>query len=290
MALPLALGTVNFGTSIDQARSFEVLDMFQSLGGCLIDTADNYAFWHPNGQGGESERVIGAWLAGKNRSDFEIITKIGARPLSGKSFENLTGLSAPAIRSAVEGSLSRLGTSYLDVLFAHLDDPNTPLLETWQAMSEYVASGKVRKLGISNYATERVRELDELIVRHKLEPISYVQYRHSVIPPIPGADFSPQIAIDEALLAQLRRMSVPPVIMAYSPLLDSALAQPGASLPPQYDSGVNREAVAAMREEAFRRDASIAAVVLERLCQQGIIPVTATSQPQRLQDNLRLFS
>ncbi|WP_018607371.1 aldo/keto reductase [Uliginosibacterium gangwonense] len=289
MALPVALGTVNFGTSIDKEHCFQVLDMFQSLGGTRIDTADNYAFWHPQGQGGESERVIGAWLADKNRSDFEIITKIGAQSLSSKTFDNLTGLSAAAVLRAVEGSLYRLGTSYIDVLFAHLDDPHTSLLETWQAMSQLVASGKVRKLGISNYSTQRVKVLDELIVQHGLEPVSYAQYRHTVIPPVPGADFAPQIAIDDGLLAQLRNMSAPLTIMAYSPLLDGHLAVAGAELPAQYDSAANREAVAAMGEEARSRNASLAAVVLERLCQQGFLPITATGNAQRLRENLKLL-
>jgi len=288
MALPVALGTVNFGTSIDKARSFQVLDMYQRLGGTRIDTADNYAFWHPQGQGGESERVIGAWLADKNRGEFEIITKIGAQSLGGKNFDKLTGLSAAAVRRAVEGSLHRLGTAYIDVLFAHLDDPHTPLLETWQAMSQLVASGKVRKLGISNYATSRVKALDELIVQHKLAPVSYAQYRHTVIAPVQGADFAPQIAIDEGLLAQLRNMSAPLTIMAYSPLLDGYLAAAGAKLPAQYDSATNRETVAAMTEEAHRRNASLAAVVLERLCQQGFVPVTTTSDADRLRANLKL--
>ena len=146
---PLVFGGNVFGWTVDQARSFELLDRFVERGFNAIDTADMYASWAPGLSGGESETVIGQWLARSGRRDeIVLMTKIGLR-------EQHKGLSAANIEVAVENSLKRLGTDHIDVLFAHIDDAQVPLEETLSAFNRLVKAGKVRTLGASNYSAER---------------------------------------------------------------------------------------------------------------------------------------
>ena len=146
---PLVFGGNVFGWTVDQARSFELLDRFVERGFNAIDTADMYASWAPGLSGGESETVIGQWLARSGRRDeIVLMTKIGL-------LEQHKGLSAANIEVAVENSLKRLGTDHIDVLFAHIDDAQVPLEETLSAFNRLVKAGKVRTLGASNYSAER---------------------------------------------------------------------------------------------------------------------------------------
>lgn len=149
---PLVFGGNVFGWTADQARSFELLDRFTERGFNAIDTADVYSAWAPGLSGGESEEVLGQWLARRGRrDDVVLMTKVGM-------WEQHKGLSAASIEAAVESSLKRLGTDYLDVYFAHLDDESVPLEETLTAFDKLVKAGKVRTLGASNYSAERLNQ------------------------------------------------------------------------------------------------------------------------------------
>ena len=149
---PLVFGGNVFGWTADRDRSFELLDRFVERGFNAIDTADVYSAWAPGSSGGESETVLGQWLARRGRrDDIVLMTKVGM-------WEQRKGLSAANIEAAVEDSLKRLGTDYIDVYFAHLDDDSVPLEETLTAFDKLVKAGKVRALGASNYSTERLRE------------------------------------------------------------------------------------------------------------------------------------
>src|SRR6202166_3186155 len=148
---PLALGGNVFGWTADEPTSFKLLDAFVDKGFSLIDTADVYSYWVPGHKGGESETIIGNWLkkSGK-RSEAIIATKVGMEmPGVGK------GLSAAYIKSAVEASLRRLQTDYIDLYQAHKDDPDTPLEKTLQAFTHLLRQGKVRAIGASNYEAPR---------------------------------------------------------------------------------------------------------------------------------------
>jgi aryl-alcohol dehydrogenase-like predicted oxidoreductase len=143
-----------FGWTVDEAKSFEILDCFLELGGNFIDTADAYSTWVPGHVGGESEVVIGNWLKErKNRDDVIIATKVasrmGQRP-------NDAGLSRRHIIDGVDASLRRLQTDYIDLYQAHWDDKETPLEETMRAFDDLVKSGKVRYIGASNYSAWRL--------------------------------------------------------------------------------------------------------------------------------------
>ena len=149
---PLILGGNVFGWTADEATSFSILDRFVAAGGTMVDTADTYSAWAPGNKGGESETIIGKWLARRGRRDDVLVaTKVG--------FDG--GLGAANIERAIEGSLRRLRTDYVDLYYAHRDAPDVPLEETLEAFGKLVRAGKVRALGASQIEAERLeRALD----------------------------------------------------------------------------------------------------------------------------------
>jgi aryl-alcohol dehydrogenase-like predicted oxidoreductase len=145
---PLAFGANVFGWTVDEPTAFLLLDSFVDHGFNLVDTADVYSRWAPGNSGGESETVIGRWLARSGKRDRLVIaTKVGMEmPGAGK------GLRAARIREAVEASLRRLQVERIDLYQAHAEDPDTPIEETLEAFDRLVREGKVRAIGASNYA------------------------------------------------------------------------------------------------------------------------------------------
>jgi aryl-alcohol dehydrogenase-like predicted oxidoreductase len=151
---PLAFGGNVFGWTADEAMSFKLLDAAVAAGFNLIDTADVYSRWAPGHKGGESEAVIGKWLKKTgNRAKVVIATKVGM-----EMGPNAVGLSAKYIHQAVEQSLNRLQTDYIDLYQSHKDDPKTPFEETLGAFGDLIRQGKVRHIGASNYSAERLAE------------------------------------------------------------------------------------------------------------------------------------
>jgi aryl-alcohol dehydrogenase-like predicted oxidoreductase len=149
---PLCLGGNVFGWTADEPTSFDVLDAYAAAGGNFIDTADSYSAFHPGNSGGESETIIGNWMAARgNRDDVIVATKVGQLP-------GRQGLAADNIRAACEDSLRRLQTDRIDLYYAHKDDPDTPLEETLAAFGSLIDEGKVRYVGASNYSAERLTE------------------------------------------------------------------------------------------------------------------------------------
>ena len=150
--VPLILGGNVFGWTADEATSFAVLDAFVDGGGTMIDTADVYSAWVPGHRGGESERVIGAWLRRRGRrDDVMITTKVGMLPIGeGK------GLEPDHIARAVDGSLQQLGTDYIDLYLAHADDETQDQAAVAEAFGALVTAGKVRVVGASNFSAARL--------------------------------------------------------------------------------------------------------------------------------------
>lgn len=149
---PLALGGNVFGWTADRDVSFAILDAFTAGGGNLVDTADGYSHWVPGHTGGESETLIGEWIARTGRrDDLVIATKVSTHP-------GFAGLAPENIRAAADASLARLGTDVIDVYYAHFDDESVPLEDTVEALSGLVDAGKVRTIAISNYTAERIDE------------------------------------------------------------------------------------------------------------------------------------
>jgi aryl-alcohol dehydrogenase-like predicted oxidoreductase len=155
---PLAFGGNVFGWTVDEATSFQLLDTFVDAGFNLVDTADVYSAWAPGNQGGESETIIGKWFARSgNREKVILATKVGNQMGPDKK-----GLSKTYILQAVEDSLRRLQTDYIDLYQSHVDDPWTPLEETLEAYQQLIQQGKVRVIGASNYDAPRLREALDL--------------------------------------------------------------------------------------------------------------------------------
>ncbi len=143
---PLCLGGNVFGWTLDEAGSFRILDEFVAAGFDFIDTADVYSTWVPGHIGGESETIIGNWFRQRgNRAKVVLATKVGWQmPPDG------SGLSRAYITRAVEDSLRRLQTDYIDLYQAHVDDADTALEETLAAFGDLIRQGTVRAIGASN--------------------------------------------------------------------------------------------------------------------------------------------
>jgi len=149
--VPFILGGNVFGWTIDEARSFEVLDAFVAAGFSMIDTADVYSNWFPGNKGGESENIIGKWMKSRgNRAQVHIATKVGGDMGAGKN------LKKDYIISACEASLRRLQTDHIDLYQSHWDDLNTPPDETLEAYAQLIREGKVNLAGASNFSAERL--------------------------------------------------------------------------------------------------------------------------------------
>lgn len=147
---PLCLGGNVFGWTADEAASFRLLDAYVAAGGNFVDTADSYVEWAPGAHGGESETIIGRWLARRGRRDDVVIaTKVGQAP-------GREGLAPATIAAAANESLARLGVDHIDLYYAHEDDPATPLEETLAAFEALVSAGKARYIAASNYSAPRL--------------------------------------------------------------------------------------------------------------------------------------
>jgi aryl-alcohol dehydrogenase-like predicted oxidoreductase len=173
---PLAFGGNVFGWTIDEKKSFEILDAFVDAGLDLIDTADVYSAWVPGNKGGESETIIGNWLKHSGKRDKVVIaTKVG-KPMG----EGKKGLSKAYINKAVEASLKRLQTDHIDLYQSHDDDQETPLLETMEAFTDLIKAGKVRTIGASNYSGPRFREALNVSAEHSLEAYQCLQPEYNL--------------------------------------------------------------------------------------------------------------
>jgi aryl-alcohol dehydrogenase-like predicted oxidoreductase len=151
---PFVFGGNVFGWTADEKTSFGLLDAFVDSGFDFVDTADVYSKWVPGHTGGESETIIGNWLKqGGKRDKITLATKVG-KPMG----EGKTGLSKAYITKAIEDSLKRLQTDYIDLYQSHEDDTNTPLEETLATFTDLIKQGKVRAIGASNYSGTRLRE------------------------------------------------------------------------------------------------------------------------------------
>jgi len=151
---PITFGGNVFGWTLDEKNSFEILDGFIDAGFNLIDTADVYSRWKPGNSGGESEKIIGNWIkARNNRNKIILTTKVGSDMGDGKK-----GLSKKYILEAIDASLQRLQTDYLDLYQSHFDDLETPVQETLEAYDQLIRAGKIRWIGASNFTPERLKE------------------------------------------------------------------------------------------------------------------------------------
>ena len=172
----LALGGNVFGWTADEQASFQVLDAFVAAGGNLVDTADVYSAWAPGNKGGESETLLGKWLARSgNRKKVLIATKVGM-----EMGPDSKGLSKPYLLRAVEGSLKRLRTDYIDLYQSHADDPETPMEESLDAFAQLIREGKVRAIGASNFDAGRLSQALETSARNGIPAYQSLQPQYNL--------------------------------------------------------------------------------------------------------------
>ncbi|MEW1694683.1 aldo/keto reductase [Streptomyces sp. NPDC091278] len=288
MAIPqrtLVLGALPFGTTVDEATSFAVLDRFTELGGTVIDTANNYAYWAEGGVGDESEATIGRWLAARgNRDGLVLSTKCGGRPASPGAAE-IEGLSEKAVRSALDDSLRRLGVDRVDVFWAHLEDRTVPLAETVDALAGLVEAGKAGELGVSNHAVWRVERARALAGDRPR--YTHLQYRHSYLQPrfdkpLPS---SGHVHVTRELL-DYARSEGDLTVWAYSALLSGGYTRPEVGLPGAYDHPGTAPRLAALREVAGELGATVNQVVLAWLLdgEPGVLPVVGASRVEQVEE------
>ncbi|MFD5558131.1 aldo/keto reductase [Streptomyces sp. NPDC127068] len=172
---PLALGGNVFGWTADTSQTFAVLDAYAGAGGNFVDTADSYSVWADGNQGGESESLIGRWMAARgNRAEVVVATKVGAHPA-------YKGLSPTTIKAAAEASLTRLGTDYIDVYYTHFDDVSVPVEDIVTALDELVTAGKVRTVAASNLTPERLQESLDFSDREGLARYAVLQPEYNLV-------------------------------------------------------------------------------------------------------------
>ena len=278
----LAFGTDSIGSKIDRETSFRLLDLFREQGGTFIDTGNFYAAWLPGCQGGESETTIGLWMKDRAaRNEMVVSTKLGF------DYPGCAGgLSATEIERECEKSLRRLQTERLDLFYAHRDDPQTPLEETMAAFDRLIKAGKVRAIGASNLRVWRIAEANTVSRDHKWAQYSVVEQRHTYLRPRHGADFGPQICINEDLKDYCRSSGLAPV--GYSILLQGAYTRSDRPVPAQYAGPEADERLAALRQVAQEVGADPNQVIIAWMRQSDppVLPIIAGSRPEQLRQNI----
>jgi aryl-alcohol dehydrogenase-like predicted oxidoreductase len=231
----VALGCMLMGTYTDEPTSYRMLDAYLDAGGDFLDTANCYAWWHAGSDGGESEELLGRWLARGDRDRVFLATKVGgivtdvpAALATGKAdwdvaARHFEGTGADVVRRGIDASLRRLGTDHVDLYYVHVDDLATPLEETLEALDGVVRAGKARHIGWSNVRTWRLERIRQLADRHGWTAPVAVQQQHSYLRPAPGVDRA-GIAGPELLdyLAAHDDLS----LVAYSPILQGIYDDP----------------------------------------------------------------
>lgn len=279
----VCLGAMNFGTTTDKKSSYEVLDAYIERGGNFIDTSNNYAHWA--GTGDESETLLGEWLRDRGcREKVIIATKVGF-DRHGEG----AGLKREQIEYWCDQSLKKLGTDYIDLYYAHVDDPNTPHEETMEAFDSLVKKGKVRVLGGSNYDTWRFSEANLLAKEKGLTPYSvmqqrftYLNVRGDVAPKYPFNEFT-----NRERLRYLAKHDMP--LVAYS-----CLANGGYEVEERMPAeNITGERLETLKKMAAEKGVSATALVVAWLTNlyrvEGcptVIPLFASSKVEHFVENL----
>ncbi|MEU9701199.1 aldo/keto reductase [Streptomyces sp. NPDC047981] len=291
----LSLGAMTFGTTVDEATSYAILDRFVEAGGTFIDTSNNYAFWVNGTQGGESEELVGRWLKSRGIGDeITIATKLGARPnqpTSGFSLD-VEGLSAKVIRESSERSRERLGIEKIHLLYAHIMDEHTPLEETVQGFADVVADGVAGLLGASNHWAWRVERARALAAAAGVPGYEVLQHHHTYlrqrmdVPSLRSPDGN-QGLVSGDLLSYLR--ANPELTqVSYSPLISGAYVRDDKPLGPGFDHAGTQPRLTAIREVAAETGATVNQVALAWLMGGDIpvLPLVGASSVAQLDESL----
>jgi aryl-alcohol dehydrogenase-like predicted oxidoreductase len=279
----LCLGTMYYGYRTDEPTAFAILDRFAEAGGTFLDTANNYGQWH--GESGESERVLGRWLASRGADQMVVATKVGARTLrpGDPSPEHWQGLGREHILTDVETSRRNLGRDRLDLYYAHIDDRDTPQEETVDALAELAERGTVGLLGCSNTALWRIERARSIARASGRPTYSCIQQKHTYLLPVP--EHRQSNLVSEEMLDYVESDGL--TLLAYSPLLAGAYAR-GGSLGEGYDHAVNTARLRVLKEVAGELGATANQVVLAWLIASSpsVIPITGASSVEQLDELL----
>ena len=274
----VVLGGNVFGWTADESTSFRVLDAFVASGGRSIDTADAYSQWVPGNAGGDSEEIIGRWLERRGRrDDVEIATKVF-------SMNARKGLSAGNIAAAVDESLARLKTDYLDLYYAHRDDESVPQEEYLAAFDVLVQAGKVREIGASNFSADRLRSAAAIADTAGLTPFTVAQDQWNLV----------ERGIEASLVPTLEELGI--VQVPYSSLASGFLTgkyRPGVEVDSAraghaggyLEQPRNVELLGALDEIAQSHGTSVTAVALAWLREQPTVaaPIASARVPEQVQ-------
>ena len=278
----LCFGTDLIGSKIDRPASFRLLDLFRENGGTFVDTGNFYAAWLPGCQGGESETTIGLWMKERgNRHEMAIASKLGF------DYPGCAGgLSAAEIERECEKSLHRLGTDRLDLYYAHRDDAQTPLEETMGAFDRLIRAGKVRAIGASNLTSWRIAEANAVAGANGWARYSAVEQRHTYLRPRHGADFGPQVAVNDDMKGYCRARGV--TLIAYSALIQGAYTRQDRPVPAQYAGSDADGRLVILRDVAAEVGATLNQVVIAWMRQSDppVLPIIAGSEPAQVTENL----
>lgn len=284
----IALGAMKLGGTVDDETSFAILDRFVEAGGTFIDTANNYMFWEPGCSPGDSETLVGRWRADRGASATEgltIATKLGARPtVPGGGVESWEGLSESAIRAAISGSLERLQTDRIDLLYPHVEDRSVPLDETLHALADLVSNGSVSLIGASNHAAWRLERARGISAAHGWPRYTALQLRYSYLQPrfdMPLPQLGHVHATSDHLdfVRDENAAGRPTALVTYTPLLYGAYVRADRELPDAYNHPGTPKRRAALAEVAAQTGATVNQVVLAWLIDHDppIIPLVGVS-------------
>ena len=273
---PLAFGGNVFGWTADEATSWALLDAFVADGFNLIDTADVYSRWVPGHTGGESEAVIGRWLAARPgmRQRVLIATKVGMDLGDGRK-----GLRPDWIRQAVDDSLRRLGTDHIDLYQAHTDDADTPLEDTLGAFAELIRAGKVRAIGASNHSAARLQQALDTSTRLNLPRYQTLQPLFNLMDRAPyEAELQPLCVREGVGVINYYGLAMGFLSGKYRHNDDATLSPRGARVLASYGNDRGWRVLAALDTVSARTGAPPAQVALAwQLRQPGIVAPIASA-------------
>ena len=282
----MGLGTMYFGSGIDEQTSFRLMDIYLDYKGNFFDSANKYASWVPGFEGGESERIIGKWLKQHGGvGNLIISSKVGFA--YGKVPRSLN---KEIIISECERSLRRLGIETIDLYFAHSYDEHTPVEETMEAFYRLKKTGKIRYAGASNYMGWRLKEANTIAVLKQWEEFCTLQQRHTFLEPSARADFGNQLILTPEIIDICREHEL--TIMAYSPLLGGVYGKESLEVPPQYRSLASEQKMGTLRELASKTNFTPNQLVLSWMLHSNpvVIPMVTGSNEKQMTENLEAAS
>ncbi|NDP21090.1 MAG: aldo/keto reductase [Paludibacter sp.] len=279
----MGLGTMYFGSKVDEKVSFSLLDFYVEHGGTFLDSANKYASWIPGYDGGESEAIIGKWMQMRqNRHDLFLSSKVGF------AYGDVPrSLKKEIIVSECEKSLKRLKTDCIDLYFAHADDMETPLEDVMSTFQTLKQQGKIRFAGASNFNSWRLAEANSKAKQQGWEGFCCLQQRHTLLEPSLRANFGTQQVLTPEMEQYCGINNV--TMMAYSPLLGGAYLNGFQQLPIHYQNKSSESKLLVLNQIANYQNVSVNAILLAWMIQSkpGIIPMVTGSTVLQLSENFK---